>query len=649
LVSGKSLMVEIVKEVRKLKAGRYKIPVTLTYKGGRIYLAFAYSKPMIKTVKTMEGHKWHGFDEPTPRKIWSVKDSPRNAFRLDYLSGLNPYERYDKPLIEFEPTRPLYAHQIIMVQHILTRKRCVLAGEMGLGKSLAFIEALEHIPAISDPLIWYIGPKSGVVSVKRELVKWKCKYHPRMFTYEKFVKELKEWVEGTPPPRVICYDESSKLKNPNAQRSQSAKYLAEQAIEFWGNDCYLIEMSGTPAPKAPTDWWHQAEVVCPGFLLEGALNKFKQRLSLIEMRQSLAGGVYPHLVSWLDNEEKCSKCGAYPNAVQHEPGEEFDHRHIRSKNEVAHLYERIKDLALIQFKRDCVDLPEKQYQILKVKPSVATLRAARLIRKTSRRAVTALTLLRELSDGFQYTEEVIGKEECPQCKGTGKVMRQVPREEVDPMAPLDVRPEDFEKKEICCEVCDEDCMVDVKKRIAQEIDTPKDAAFIQLLDDHEDGGRFVVWGGFTGTIDRLIRIAHEQGWATLRVDGRGYHGCGAMGEVIDSDDLLDAMDASNPRRQELLDKHPKVCMVGHPRAGGMGLTFNISPIALYYSNDFDGEARMQSEDRIHRIGMPVNRCALIVDLIHLPTDTLVLNNLKKKKKLQNLTMGELDDAFTDDE
>ena len=367
------------------------------------------------------------------------------------------------------------------------------------------------------------------------------------------------------------------------------------------------------------------------------------------MRLSLAGGVYPHLVSWLDNAEKCNKCGAYPNAVQHQDGEQYDHKHIPSKNEVQFLYDRIKDLALIQFKRDCVDLPEKQYQIIKVKPVVETLRAARLIRKKSRRAITALTLLRELSDGFQYIEESIGKETCRVCNGTGKVMRQVPREDVNPMAPLDVKPEDFVKKEICCEVCDEDCMVDIMKRVAQEISTPKDAAFIQLLDDHEDGGRFVVWGGFTGTIDRLVRIAHQQGWATLRIDGRGYHAVGAMGEGYNSDDLLDAMDASNPRRQELLDKHPKVCVVGHPKAGGMGLTFNISPVALYYSNDFDGEARMQSEDRIHRIGMDKNRCALIIDLIHLPTDTIVLDNLKKKKKLQNLTMGELEDGFTDDD
>ena len=39
--------------------------------------------------------------------------------------------------------------------------------------------------------------------------------------------------------------------------------------------------------------------------------------------------------------------------------------------------------------------------------------------------------------------------------------------------------------------------------------------------------------------------------------------------------------------------------------------------------------------------MDTNRGATIVDLVHLPTDQLVLDNLQKKKRLQALTMGEL--------
>ena len=68
----------------------------------------------------------------------------------------------------------------------------------------------------------------------------------------------------------------------------------------------------------------------------------------------------------------------------------------------------------------------------------------------------------------------------------------------------------------------------------------------------------------------------------------------------------------------------------------------MSPGAVFYSNSFSGEDRMQAEDRIHRIGMDENRGATIYDLIHLGTDDLVLQNLMKKKRLQDLTLGELD-------
>jgi hypothetical protein len=43
--------------------------------------------------------------------------------------------------------------------------------------------------------------------------------------------------------------------------------------------------------------------------------------------------------------------------------------------------------------------------------------------------------------------------------------------------------------------------------------------------------------------------------------------------------------------------------------------------------------------------MDKNRGAKIIDLVCLPTDQLVIDNLKKKKKLQNMTMGELNDGW----
>ena len=95
------------------------------------------------------------------------------------------------------------------------------------------------------------------------------------------------------------------------------------------------------------------------------------------------------------------------------------------------------------------------------------------------------------------------------------------------------------------------------------------------------------------------------------------------------------MDNSHPRQSELLEKHKRLCFVGHPKAGGMALTLTASPTEIFYSNDFAGEARMQAEDRFHRGGMDTNRGATIIDYFHLPTDKYVHTNLMIKKNLQN--------------
>lgn len=626
----------------KFKVGKYLMPIRLVYADGRIEMHFGFSRDLIAEVKSMEGHKWHGYEEPNPRKIWSVADSLRNKFRIELLEGKNPYARYDRLISEITTNRSLYDHQQIMVSHALTRQYAIFACEMGTGKSLAFIEMLDHIPDLEDHEIWYVGPKSGVKAVRREFIKWNSQFRPEFMTYQGLVKRMREWEPGEPAPRVVCYDESSSVKTPTAKRSQAALHLANAVREDWGEAGYVLLMSGTPAPKSPIDWWHQAEIACPGYLKEGTIGKFKMRLSLVEQRQSISGGTYPHLVTWLDDEWKCAVCGKRAGEDNHKAGYNFDHEFEKSVNEVAYLHKRLTDLALVMFKKDCLDLPEKQYQRIKVRPTVETLQAARLIRRTAPRAIQALTLLRELSDGFQYKEEVTGKKICEGCNGKRIRRGKISREDVDTLDPLDVHRDDFIEGDVACTICDEDGMMDIISRTTHEVATPKDEAFIELLEDHEEIGRFVAWGGFTATLDRLVRIAHQYGWATLRIDKLGYNAVTPTGEIVDSSDFLDAMDATSPRRQEMLEKHPKVLVVGHPKAGGMALTFNMSPSAVFYSNSFSGEDRMQAEDRIHRIGMDENRGATIFDLIHLGTDDLVLQNLMKKKRLQDLTLGELD-------
>jgi SNF2 family DNA or RNA helicase len=561
--------------------------------------------------------------------------------------GGKVYDRWSGDLPEVTMLKtdrlPMYAHQITMLRFALRGRWVILACEMGTGKTRVFIELMEiveQLHGLTDDEVWYIGPKSGVKAVGLELRKWDTKFRPVMMTYQGLVKVLRDWKPGDPAPKVVCFDESSKVKNPSAQRSQAAKALADAVREEWGDESYIIEMTGTPAPKNPVDWWHQCEIAAPGFVKEGTKQKFKARLCIIEQRESISGAKFPHIVTWLDDENKCADCGDPVRSDKHTKGN--SHPFKASKNEVSYLYERMNGLVLVQRKKDLLDLPDLQYQRLNVKPSIETLRAARLIRAKTTRAVTAIMLLRELSDGFQYTEKVVGTQPCPNCEGAGRVEAPVPIQNIDVMEPQDVKPENFETRVTQCPLCDGQGSIDKRERITVPVPCPKDDAFIDLLDEHEDIGRFIVWGGFTATIDRLVEIAHKHGWYTLRVDKQGYIGQDPHGESVDSDELLTAMDATHPNCGKFKDK---ICFVGNPKAAGHALTLTAAPTMLYFSNTFDGEARMQSEQRHHRLGMDVNRGATIIDLIHLPSDLVILNNLAKKVKLQNLTMGVLDEAF----
>ena len=73
----------------------------------------------------------------------------------------------------------------------------------------------------------------------------------------------------------------------------------------------------------------------------------------------------------------------------------------------------------------------------------------------------------------------------------------------------------------------------------------------------------------------------------------------------------------------------------------MSLTLVEARMAVYWSNSFKPEYRVQSEDRIHRKGMDENLGCVIVDLIHLPTDERVVDIIRENRELELMTMGKV--------
>jgi SNF2 family DNA or RNA helicase len=79
--------------------------------------------------------------------------------------------------------------------------------------------------------------------------------------------------------------------------------------------------------------------------------------------------------------------------------------------------------------------------------------------------------------------------------------------------------------------------------------------------------------------------------------------------------------------------------VGTPQTGGYGITLTQANTVIYYSNGYDLEKRMQSEDRAHRIGQ--KKTVTYVDIIAEKTvDTKIVKSLRKKINIASEVMGE---------
>jgi len=149
-------------------------------------------------------------------------------------------------------------------------------------------------------------------------------------------------------------------------------------------------------------------------------------------------------------------------------------------------------------------------------------------------------------------------------------------------------------------------------------------------------------------LDELLNITEElQGkciiWASYTHDIQRIHS--ALRDCFGPEAVaLYYGDTAQDMRQETVDrfqdpKDPLRFFVGQPRTGGYGITLTAATTVIYFSNSYDLEIRLQSEDRAHRIGQknPVT----YIDLVSPDTlDEKILNALKSKVNLAETVLGE---------
>lgn len=647
-------IVEVKLTTRTSSGTLIRSPATLEYARGRIY--FLKSPFSLKDeIKAMKGSQWHGYDEDEPRKIWSVEDCQRNRFQLAFLMGQDVYEWFDRDLIEHDyaglclngvPTDPM-VHQRHLADSGLTYHYQIWAAEMGVGKTLS---AQLVIQKSGVKHWWWIGPKTSLPNIRREFVKWGFRLDGditvEMMTYEECVRRMDEYKPGDPVPQGVIIDESSRCKGHASQRTRAVQMLADLIRTTYGFDGFVIEMSGTPSPKTPVDWWAQCEIAWPGFLKEGSPKALEQRLAFL-VKVEYESGVFPKRIGWKDDEHKCATCGVPELEGPHEldglTDPEDYHPFVASINEVALMYERTQGLVVIKHKKDCLTLPDKRRRKVICKPSSSVIRVARALSEAAPNTITGLTWLRELSDGFQYKDIKDGTSPCTHCpEHKGKVDEWfLPGDEERTYRAIDMLNEELvakmEKREIDCPRCKGKGEVDKMVRITKEVPCPKDKALKADLEKCEETGRIVIFAGFTGSVDRIAGLCRKEGWAVVRCDGRGFEVTtmekNEVSVVTSGGDEALAYWAD-------LTNNPRVAFVAHPESGGMSLTLVESRMVIFWSNSFKPEYRAQAEDRCHRKGMDENLGCEIVDYIHLPSDDRVLTVIQENRKLELLTMGE---------
>lgn len=635
---------------KKIKSGKYLLPIQINDDGENIYLKFGYNAGLIELIKErLDRRRWDA-DE----KCWYCPSTERNKFVLSFLCQEAPYEQWDNELASFpvpanhlaDPERLPWAHQLDLYNQCLQRRQTILVGDMGTGKSrvaLMLIQYLYENWNLKDGEAWFLGPVNAVNSIQREIVKWGCPVKMLTMTYEKAVKHALSYAGSA--PRVLILDEASRLKNWGTQRTKGAYHFAEAMRKEHGNECYIIELSGTPAPKAPTDWWSLSEIARPGFLRENNVVTLRNNLCLIEQREG-AAGLYPHIITWFDDEDKCLECGKLSSEHPEDYEFSFGHPFRPSVNQLERLHSRLKGLVMIKKIEDCLDLPDTVLHIVRVKPHIDTLRAAELIKNSSHRAPQKLILLRELSDGFQYKDVEDGFVECPRCHGS-KVVVEVDVEHDDAPFQVEMLPifGDTNLLEKACPYCSGEGVVPSYRIEPDYVATPKDAFVTYLLTEYEEYGRFIFWASFTASIDRVTNLCLKEGWTVLQIDGRGLNVFAPSGsdDPMSVDVALDCMDYSSKHHNDLLRMYPKVCVVSHPSSGGMAYTFTSAPADCYFDNDFNVESKIQSAARKRRGGMCLSRGVHQYELVHLPTDLLVLQRLNEKRNLQAVTLNDLTD------
>ena len=158
--------------------------------------------------------------------------------------------------------------------------------------------------------------------------------------------------------------------------------------------------------------------------------------------------------------------------------------------------------------------------------------------------------------------------------------------------------------------------------IIKDLDNDKMRILLEIIEESEQ--KTIIWANWIYNIEQITLMIQQKFGPSSVVNFYG---------AVNSEDRSEAI------RRFQNDPECRF-FVANPSTGGYGLTLTKATCVIYYSNSFDAEHRLQSEERAHRIGQ--DEKVTYIDLITEGTvDEKIVRSLKTKFRLSAQTLGEV--------
>ena len=146
----------------------------------------------------------------------------------------------------------------------------------------------------------------------------------------------------------------------------------------------------------------------------------------------------------------------------------------------------------------------------------------------------------------------------------------------------------------------------------------------ELMDVLEEiEGKAIIWAHYQYDINTIIKEIEK------------VHGPGSIVDYYG----LTPQDKRQGNIKKFQEDDKCRFIVGTPQTGGYGITLTAANTVIYYSNGYDLEKRLQSEDRAHRIGQ--QKSVTYVDILADETvDEKIVKSLRKKINIASEVLGE---------